>query len=128
MKKNRLIYGSIFLLVIIISYFINSNYYYYDFVRKFSEFTFWMSFSVFIFSVITVFIKENAHVSWRKFTKWFLVIAVLVILITPNSGNSGGSLGMNIYAIDKELVTFLLSGLYAVISLPLIIYKSFKNE
>jgi hypothetical protein len=82
-----------------------------------------MSFSVFIFSVIAVFIKENAYIAWKKFTKYFLIFSVLVILITPTSTH-----GMDFFPIVKETVTFALALIYAVISLPLIIYKSFKNN
>lgn len=128
MKKNRFKYPIIFLVVIIVSYFLNTSYYFYDIVRGLSEFTFWMSFSAFIASLIAVFIKDSAYFPWKKFTNYFLLVSVILILITPTSGNSGGSLGMDLYAIDKELVTIVLSILYASISLPLIIYKSLKNN
>jgi hypothetical protein len=82
-----------------------------------------MGFSIFILAVISVFIKENAYTSWKKFTNYFLVFAVLVILITPTSTH-----GMDFFPITKETVTIALSALYAVISLPLIIYKSFKKD
>lgn len=127
MIKNRLVFTFAFLLIITVSYFVNTESHT-RILRKLSEFTFWIGFSVFILSVLTTFVKDSTYDSWRKFTKYFLVFAVVAILITPTSGSSGGSLGMDIYAIDKELVTILLSGLYAVISLPLIIYKTFKKD
>jgi hypothetical protein len=123
MKTNRLKYSLIFLLVLVVSYYVNTNYRYYDIVGALSEFTFWMGFSIFILAVISVFIKENAYTSWKKFTNYFLVFAVLVILITPTSTH-----GMDFFPITKETVTIALSALYAVISLPLIIYKSFKKD
>ncbi len=122
MKTNRLKYSFIFLLVIAISYYINieTNT---RLLRKLSEFTFWMSFSVFVISVISVFIKENAYLAWKKFTNYYLAFAVLVILITPTSTH-----GMDFFPIVKETVTVALSILYAGISLPLIVYKSFKMD
>jgi len=85
--------------------------------------------SVSLFSLVTFvlliplyFLKETVYLSWRKFALWYLPIAAFLILSA-----GGGSNGFNPgYGMDSESLTFFFSGLFAVISPVLIIYKSIK--
>ncbi len=121
-KNNSILYTLFFLISGALSFYININYRFYQITIELSEFVFWMSVPAFIFSVITLFVREEVARKWRKFSNYFLLASVVIILLTPNSSH-----GMDIYPLIKENVTIVLATLYSVISLLLILYKSFKN-
>lgn len=123
LRRINLLYLLIFTILIIFSYYININYRYYQITIELSEFAFWMSVPAFLFSLITLFLREDVASFWRKFTIYFLVFSVAIILITPNSSH-----GMDIYPLIKENVTIVLATLYSAISLVLILHKSFKKN
>jgi len=81
------------------------------------------SFIVFLLSLILLFLHKEIFQSWKIFTYWWLPISFLFILGAPSSG--GGSIGIG-GSIDREIVTWWFAGLFLVISLILIIYKSIK--
>jgi hypothetical protein len=68
------------------------------------------------------FLKEAVYLAWRKFALWYLPI-VAVLILSAGGGSNGFNPG---YGFDRESLTFFFSGLFAVISLILIIYKSTK--
>lgn len=120
-KKKSLIYFLFFLLLVLVFYYFNSQRYLPD-IRYISKILFWMAVPAFIFSLISVFLREEVTRSWRKFTNYFLPISIVVILLTPNSSH-----GMDILPLIKENVTILLVSVYSIVSLVLILYKSFKK-
>lgn len=76
---------------------------------------------VFVFSLITYFLREEVFRSWLHFAYWWLPLSV--VLIWWAAGTSGGGFGMpNI--LDQETVAFVFSALFALISLLIIIIKS----
>ena len=76
------------------------------------------------FSLIPLyFLKEGVYLSWKKFALWYIPIVAIILLISPQSGGGGFNPG---YGFDQESLTFFFSGLFAVISLILITYKSIK--
>jgi hypothetical protein len=78
----------------------------------------------FIFLLPLYFLKEAVYLSWRKFALWYFPIVALILLFSPTSeGNGLMSVGVG---GDRESLTFFFSGLFAFISLVLIIYKSIK--
>lgn len=77
--------------------------------------------AIIIFLFPLYFLKEGVYLSWRKFALWYLPIAIIFILLVGGSGSGGFNPG---YGFDTESLTFFFSGLFAVISLILIIYKS----
>ena len=85
---------------------------------------FFLSLVTFIFLLPLYFLKEGVYLSWRKFALWYLPIVTFALIISPASeGNGLMSVGVG---GDRESLTFFFSGLFAIISLILIIYKSIK--
>lgn len=120
-KKISVVYISVSLIVILVSFLINdeSNV---RLVKKLSESIFWLTVPVFITSIITLFLNENVFNVWRRFTNYFLVVAVVIVLITPTSTH-----GLDFFPIIKETVTIALASIYSIISLIIILYKSLKK-
>jgi hypothetical protein len=77
-----------------------------------------------LFPIFTAFyfLKEAVYLSWRKFAVWYLPIVAILILLAGGGGN-GFNPG---YGMDSESLTFFFSGLFAIISFILIVYKSIK--
>lgn len=119
--KNRsyLVSSFVFLLLFLLinnqNYFIN--------LRYIGKIFFWLCIPVFIFSLITFFLKDGLYLSWRKFTNYFLIFSVLIILITPTSTH-----GLDFLPLVKETMTIALTIIYSIVSLILVIYKSFKTS
>lgn len=79
-------------------------------------------FPVFLFSLITYFVREEVFRAWLRFAYWWIPLSLVMIYLA--AGNSGGGFGMpNI--LDQEFVALIFSGLFALISLILISIKSF---
>lgn len=120
-KKINIIYLISSILLVLVSYLINTNFRD-DLPRKLSESIFWLVAPILIFSVLTFFIKKATFSSWKNMTNYFFIFSIIIILITPTS-----TYGLNFSPITKETVTIILVGLYSFISLSLILYKSFKK-
>jgi hypothetical protein len=89
----------------------------------FSELAFpvWgISFSVFVISVILLFVRDEIFKSWLIFSAWFLPLSVALIILSPEYSYD------IITPFDKKLTTMWMSSIFAIISLILIIYKSIK--
>lgn len=123
LKNKKFIYLGFFIVVAALALYINVNYRYYQITIELSEFAFWMSVPAFVFAFITLFVRDEVASSWRKFSNYFLLASVIIILLTPNSAP-----GNDILPIIKENVTIVLATLYSAISLLLILYKSFKRS
>lgn len=73
---------------------------------------------------IMLFLKENVYLSWRKFALFYIPIAAFFISLSPESSGNGFftvSLGFT-----REVAAMTFSGLFLIISLILIGYKSLK--
>jgi hypothetical protein len=79
--------------------------------------------AVFLFSLITYFMREETFRSWLHFVYWWVPLSIFLTLITTESG--GGGFGPQM-SWGKEDTAFVFSALFAVISLILIIVKSWK--
>jgi len=77
----------------------------------------------FFLSLVLLFLREEIFKTWKTFAIWWIPLSVLFIFSTPSSG--GGSIGIG-GSIDREIVTWWFAGLFLIISLVLIIYKSIK--
>lgn len=77
---------------------------------------------VFIFSLITYFIREEIFRSWIKFTYIWIPISIFLVLFIPGGGGNSAFPSL----IDKELVSIFMSGLYFSISLIIVIFGSVK--
>lgn len=80
------------------------------------------SFSVFLVSALLYFLREEIFRSWLRFAKWYLPLAGIAILLSRRSHGGWGY--PNIFA--TEIVAMWTAGLFFLISLILIIYKSLK--
>ena len=77
-----------------------------------------------VLSLILFFLREQVFHSWVKFTKWYLPIALLLILI---SSDTGGGLFIGFGGgYDREGMIWFTTGLFLVISLLIIIIKSWR--
>ncbi len=122
-KKANTTYLGISCLVVIIAYLVNINFREKSLTIALSESIFWLTVPVLIFSVINLFFKGSIFVSWAKFTKYFFIVSLAIILMTPTSTH-----GMDFLPIVKETVAVALAILYSVASLFLITYLSFRKE
>lgn len=73
---------------------------------------------VFIFSLITYFLKDEVFKTWSKFTYIWIPISIILTLITP-----GGSGSFFVSLWDPQMTAIVMSGLYFIISLIIVIFK-----
>lgn len=120
MKKENIIYTSIFSSLLLVMYFSKFNN---DLILSLVKPLFWVMIPMFIFSLITLFLKNYVFKVWIKFTLFFLLISIILILITPTSTH-----GMDFLPLVKETLSLLLTGFYSIMSLIIIVYKSLRTE
>lgn len=77
---------------------------------------------LFTLSFILLFTREAVFYSWKKFAIVYLPIAAILLFLT--AGESGGGIGFA--AIDGEIISWWLAGLFLSISLLIIGSKSWK--
>lgn len=86
---------------------------------------FFLSSSIIIIWLLLIFVREEVFRAWIRFAYWWIPLSVIVIFLAAGSG--GGSWGIpNIF--DQETVSFILSGLFALISLLIILWKHFGHK
>jgi len=123
LKKTNVTYFLVSLLISLGAFLVNNNFRE-TFPRKLSESIFWLTIPIFVFSVINFFLKKiDILSSWVRFTNYYFIIALIIILLTPTSTH-----GLDFVPFVKETVTIALASTYSIISLFLIIYKSLKKE
>lgn len=99
--------------------------------------TFWQDFSegilqpllffspaIFLCSLLLYFLREAVFTSWFRFAKWYLPIAMGIIIYAGLS-DKGGSWGIP-SLFDSEIATWLFSSLFFLLSLLIICYKSYQ--
>lgn len=77
---------------------------------------------VFLFSLITYFLREEIFRSWIKFTYVWVPLSMFLVFIIPGGGGNGAFPSL----IDKQLVAILMSGLFSIISLIIVIWGIVK--
>lgn len=77
-----------------------------------------ISMPIFIFSLVTYYMKDDVFLLWRKFTIQYLVIYLLIIAIAPWQHDP-------FFPVEKELMVMVLGSIYSLVSIILITYKSF---
>lgn len=82
------------------------------------------SLAVFMVSGILHFCSEVAFLSWWKFAKTYLSVALAIILYFVFSGGGGGGVGSILD--DAESMTMFLSAIFFIVSIAIIIVKSRK--
>lgn len=135
-KKNIVFWVSLFITVI--SFFMSSKYIY---RYCFSDGNCWKLWNIFnfiepllllflpilLFSIITYFLKDQVFKTWLRFTYWYTLFYILVILLLSDRVSTGWSMGS---IFNSEFFAITLSGIFVIISLVLVIYKaiSIKNK
>ncbi|MDP1689678.1 MAG: hypothetical protein Q8L52_00495 [bacterium] len=78
---------------------------------------------VFLFSVVTYFLSESVFRAWVNFAKWWVPVQILLVALIPES--SGGYF---VAILDKQFAAIILSGLFATISLLIILISWFRSR
>ena len=82
-------------------------------------------FPLFLFSLITYFMREEVYKAWIKFALWALGISMVLIAITPDMPASG--FGPQI-SFGKSDVALLTSALFVIVSIVLIVRAHLKTR
>jgi len=77
---------------------------------------------LFLFSLITYFLREEVFQAWLRFVKWWIPLSILLVLIMPD-GQGGGYMPS---LIDKQTIAFLMSSIFIFVSTVKIISKSIE--
>ena len=72
---------------------------------------------IFLFSLLTYFLKEEIFRIWLRFTYWWVPLSFVMVIFS--SDHSGGLLGIS----DQEIFGILTWGLYIIISLIIVVWK-----
>ncbi|MDP3646097.1 MAG: hypothetical protein Q8R25_03345 [bacterium] len=78
--------------------------------------------AVFLITLIIYWMRDEIYQAWFRFARWYVPIAMLLILITPEYG--GGLFN----PVQKGSVAFVLTALFFVVSLLLIAVKHFRQR
>ncbi len=71
--------------------------------------------------LVLFFVRENVWKSWLRFSYWWITLSLIVVAITPVWSNSWFPL----YSFVKEDAAQVMGGLFTIISLILIVWKTF---
>src|SRR3989338_106734 len=77
--------------------------------------------AVFILSLITYKMRDQVFHSWLKFAYFWVLLTIILTILAPEYDSSFVSL-------TKGLVSFTLSAIFLLISLIIIIIKSFSSK
>lgn len=76
-----------------------------------------------LFSIITYKLRQQAFDSWRNFSIIWIPLSFLVISFFPTETH-----GMDFFPVIKGTVSLFLASVYSIISLLIILFKSFKKN
>lgn len=77
-------------------------------------------FAIFV-SLFIIFVKEKVFYFWVKFSMFWVPLSLLLLALIDDRG---GALGPNLYDISRSTVAFFMGGLFTVISLGIIVWKT----
>lgn len=89
--------------------------------------TFWPSIMFFVFTLITLTMKENVFEAWKKFAMWATPLVVILTYFIMNMESGGGGVGGPSIHLGAILLP-LLYGAYFLISLGIIAVSAFRNR
>lgn len=80
-----------------------------------------------IINLALSFLEEQAFNIWLKFARIYLLIAFILIILAPATGETGMGFSMG---IDHESITWIAAFLFFIISLAIIVraHRRFKRE
>ena len=79
--------------------------------------------SMFILIGIIQFVQENTYRDWRKFAMWAIPLGAILIALSPVQGS--GVIG--IPSFDREIVTWIVSVVFLVVSLIIMALRSRRS-
>jgi hypothetical protein len=82
---------------------------------------------VFIFSLLTYFLREETFRTWLRLTSWFIPVSMILVLVSSNRDIPGGG-NLIPSASPQDLVGVFTWGLYILVSLVIIIWKYFATR
>ncbi len=94
-------------------------------VEGYGQPIFLLSIVLAIASTTLIFLRQEAFVAWKKFAIWAMPIGVILIALTPVQGGSGT---IGVPSLDREIITWLVSGVFLLISLWIIVRASIANK
>lgn len=74
-----------------------------------------------LFFIINIKSDYKKYINWARFSICFLVAYITIYFVVPTQGDG-------LVWFQRETVSFFGSILYSLVSLVLILYKSFKKE
>jgi len=99
----------------------------YQCLDKYQNFGLWLSlisFFVLVILVIMFIVSEpRIRVVWKKFTFWFIPLAIIITLVSP--GSCGGSIS-SLLCWSQEWSVMFFSVVYISVSILILIIKSWK--
>ena len=76
---------------------------------------------IFLLSLITYKMKDIVFQTWFKFARVWVPLTIILVILSPEYGNA-------LLPVEKGTVSFFMSALFLIISLIIIVYKSFQNS
>lgn len=74
---------------------------------------------ILLFSLVTYKMRDEVFIAWVKFTLFWVPLSVFFVAITPDTSAM-------LQVVDKEFITALFLGLFALISVVIISVRSYQ--
>lgn len=78
-----------------------------------------LSSALLLCSLMLFFVRDEVFGAWRKFALVWIPLSIFSIAITPNTTAI-------LQVVDKEVISIVCAGLFVVISLILVIFKTYS--
>ena len=85
------------------------------------ELIFFLVIPIFIFSLITYWMRNEVFSIWLKFTYFWIPVSVIAIILTPETTGS-------LFEIDKGFISLVFSALFVILSILIIIISNLLNR
>ncbi|MEK7535845.1 MAG: hypothetical protein AAB590_02435 [Patescibacteria group bacterium] len=88
-----------------------------------------LAYSMTILAIILLlffFLSEHTFTAWKKFAIWAIPLGAILIALTPVSNYGAGGIG--IPSFDREIVTWVVSLAFLLVSFIIIAIKSSKTK
>ena len=86
--------------------------------------TIFFSASILLSVIFLLFLSEDTYKKWRKFALWAIPMGIIILFLAPSDSSTSMAIGKD---FSKETASWLVSGLFLIISLIIIIRKSLKS-
>ena len=120
--KTLIISASAIALSFFVDYLYKKNWISGDVTELILPTLFFFALPLLVLSLITYKMRDEVFRAWLRFAYWWIPVSLVFIYLA--GGWSGGGFGIP-NVLDQEFVSIIFSGLFAIISLLLIIWKYF---